>query len=77
MQSRVAKWGNSLGVRIPRTMAEHLHMAEGTPIDVVQRDNEIVIRRKQYSLEELLDKVTVENTHSETDWGKPMGRETW
>ncbi|MHB1681271.1 MAG: AbrB/MazE/SpoVT family DNA-binding domain-containing protein [Bacilli bacterium] len=58
-------------------MTERLHMAVGTPVEVVERDNEIVIRRKQYSLEELLDQVTVENTHSETDWGKPTGREMW
>ena len=28
-------------------------------------------------LEELLDQVTPENSHSEFDWGAPVGKEAW
>lgn len=30
-----------------------------------------------YTLEELLGKVTPENSHEATDWGKPVGNEVW
>lgn len=32
---------------------------------------------KGYTLEELLGKVTPENSHEATDWGKPFGSEVW
>jgi antitoxin component of MazEF toxin-antitoxin module len=28
-------------------------------------------------LEQLLDRVTPENRHEETDWGEPRGKEVW
>jgi hypothetical protein len=32
---------------------------------------------KSYTLEELLEGVTPENSHEATDWGKPVGNEVW
>lgn len=40
------------------------------------RDGEIVAS-PAYSLLELVDHITPENRHGETDWGKPSGREQW
>lgn len=77
MQTRITKWGNSLGVRIPQAYAERLKITEGTPVDILVRNDEIVIRRKRYTLEELLSNVAPGNIHGETDWGKPLGREEW
>jgi antitoxin MazE len=77
MQVRVTKWGNSLGVRIPQAYAECTKISEGTTVEVLVRDDEIVIRRKKYTLDDLLAKVTPDNIHGETDWGAPMGREEW
>jgi antitoxin MazE len=34
MQVRIAKWGNSLAVRLPKAIAEDLGLAEGQPVDV-------------------------------------------
>lgn len=34
-------------------------------------------RRARYPLAELLANVTPENTHKETSWGKPVGKEVW
>ena len=34
-------------------------------------------RRTEYTLEELLAQITPENLHGETDWGPPVGRESW
>ena len=79
MAAQVAKWGNSLGIRIPALIAKQAHLEEGTNIifDVV--DNSLVIRpkRHKYTLDELLEGVTSENIHAETDTGMPVGNETW
>jgi len=39
----------------------------------------IVIRpsRPTYSLERLVTKITQRNRHDESDWGTPVGHETW
>jgi len=77
VESQVTKWGNSLGVRIPRPLAEEAGLAEGTPIVLEVGEDAIVIRRKRYSLETLLAKVTPENLHGEIDTGRPKGHEVW
>jgi antitoxin MazE len=33
--------------------------------------------QEQYSLEELLARVTKKNLHSEVDFGLPVGKEVW
>lgn len=77
MQSHVTKWGNSLGIRIPKSLAEKIDLKEGTPIDLQLEDDAIIIRRKRYSLETLLSQVTPENVHEEVNTGDSVGRETW
>jgi len=34
MQVRIAKWGNSLAVRLPKAIAHDLGLVEGQPMDV-------------------------------------------
>jgi antitoxin MazE len=77
MQSHVTKWGNSLGIRIPKSLAEKLNLKEGTPIEMDFKDNEIVIRRKRYDLEMLLSQITPDNMHDEVSTGEPAGKEIW
>lgn len=77
MEPRVQKWGNSLGIRIPKPLAQKLGLTEGTPVEVEADNRGIVIRRKQYSLEELLSRVTPENLPGEVGTGPPVGREEW
>lgn len=77
MEPRVQKWGNSLAIRIPKPLAQQLGLTEGTPVEVEADNHRIVIRRKRYTLEELLSRVTPENLHGEVDTGLPVGREEW
>ncbi len=76
MLTNVTKWGNSLGLRIPRAIANKVGIHEGTPIDISVQDHHIVIR-KGYSLQSLLDQVTPENIHEETLTGSARGKEFW
>ena len=76
---QIAKWGNILGLRLPKAVALEASLGEGDTVEVSVRDGEIVIRaaRPTYSLLELVDQITPENRHGETDWGEPSGREQW
>jgi antitoxin MazE len=77
--TQIAKWGNSLGLRLPKTVAREAEVDEGDRVDVSVRNGAIVIRpsRPTYSLERLVAKITPRNRHDESDWGEPVGQETW
>jgi antitoxin component of MazEF toxin-antitoxin module/histidinol phosphatase-like enzyme len=70
MQTKVAKWGNSLGVRIPQWVAEKAEINDGTIVEVSFKDDAIIIIKKnRLSLEEMLNDITAENLHDELDTG--------
>nr|WP_156274444.1 AbrB/MazE/SpoVT family DNA-binding domain-containing protein [Moorella glycerini] len=77
MQPHVQKWGNSLGIRIPLSLAQKIGLREGTPVDLQVDEDAIIIRRKHYSLEQMLARIKPENIHSEIDTGPQVGREIW
>lgn len=74
----VSKWGNSLAVRIPQSLAKEARLSEGDCLAMdLDRDGSIVLRpaRRKYELSELVSRITSRNRHSETDWGEPQGKE--
>lgn len=77
MQTKVAKWGNSLGVRIPQWVAEKAEINDGSIVEISFKDDAIIIKKKKLSLEEMLNEITDENLHDEIDTGPVVGREIW
>jgi antitoxin MazE len=79
MQTQVGKWGNSLAVRIPAAYARDLDLKEGMELDVSVAEGGLVLRLlpREYTLDELVARITPENLHEETDWGPAVGRESW
>ena len=79
MTTQVAKWGNSLGLRLSKAVAQEAQIRDGDQVDVSVRNGAIVIRpsRRTYSLDELVSKITPKNRHGESDWGTSSGREAW
>jgi len=78
-KSRVARWGNSLAVRIPQEAAQQLGLSEGSEVNVVVTERSMMIRRARRitSLDELLEGVNPESAGAEIDSGPPVGREVW
>jgi antitoxin MazE len=77
VQSRVRKWGNSLGVRVPRELAVRAGLSEGARIDIEgYADGRIVITpsRRRFTLDELLAGMTPEQEPPLEDDG-PRGEE--
>jgi len=80
MNTRIQKWGNSLGLRIPKSLAEEAGVEAGSEVELSVKDGQLVVtptRRRKYRLRDLLRKVTPENVHDEIDTGGPVGREGW
>lgn len=79
MRTKVQKWGDSLGVRIPSPYAEETGLEEQSEVEISLADGALLIRpaSPSFTLEELLAGVTESNVHGEVDTGRPVGREVW
>ncbi|MGV1014791.1 MAG: AbrB/MazE/SpoVT family DNA-binding domain-containing protein [Methyloceanibacter sp.] len=82
MKTKLAKWGNSLGLRLPKVTAEEVGLKEGDVVDVLVEGSELRLRRqgrtRLYSLEEMLaemDRLGPENRPKFIDFGPDVGAE--
>jgi antitoxin MazE len=78
--TKVQKWGNSLGLRIPKAFAEEAGVAAGSEVILAIIEGGLIVRPahpRKYPLDELLHRVTAENRHAEVDAGGAVGREAW
>ena len=74
---QVARWGNSLGLRIPKDIAAQVGLREGSRVEIAVEGERIVITpaRRRYALAELLEGMTPEAMREAFDWGPDRGRE--
>ena len=80
MRTKVQKWGNSLGLRIPKAFAEEVAVEEGAAVDLSVADGNLVVRpvrQRRFELGELLAGVSESNLHTEVSTGESQGREVW
>ena len=80
MVTKILKWGNSLGLRIPKAFAKEAGVDEGSDVDISLDGDRIVIRLARpasYQLNDLVSQVREDNIHDEVSTGKPVGREAW
>ncbi len=78
MQTQIARWGNSLAVRIPQPLARAVALAEGSAIEIEVEDGRIVLRPTPPaapSLAELLAGITPDNLPDESFDDAPVGHE--
>lgn len=77
--AQLSKWGNSLALRLPKSVAREVRLDEGDTVEVSVEGGAIVIRpsRPRYSLDELVRGITRKNRHDESDWGGRLGDEAW
>jgi antitoxin MazE len=82
MKVKVSKWGNSLGVRLPKAAAEAAGLTEGSEVDVVVEGRELrlksAVRIPRYSLADMvaeMDRLGPENRPPLVDWGPDVGAE--
>ena len=78
----IVKWGNSLGLRIPKSLANRLNVQVGDTLEIAPTDEGLLLKKppqsqKSYVLSEILDSFVPSSTHSEVDFGPKQGREVW
>jgi antitoxin MazE len=80
MSVTLHRWGNSVGLRLPKPLLDQLGLKEGSEVDVKVENNRLVIepsRRRRYTMAELLEGFTPDDWPGEVDWGPPVGKEVW
>ncbi|GMO66494.1 MAG: AbrB/MazE/SpoVT family DNA-binding domain-containing protein [Treponemataceae bacterium] len=78
MEAVIRKWGNSLGIRIPRLIARQLSLKDGSCVDIKDTGSEIIIQpRKKTRLAGMLGKINSKNIHAEVETAEPIGNEIW
>ncbi len=80
MKVRIQKWGNSLALRIPKAFADESKVKQGTLVEVTTEKGKIIVKpvkAPEYTLDDLLSKVTKSNIHKETETGDASGKEVW
>jgi antitoxin MazE len=79
VRGKVKKWGNSLGLRLHKMVAEQLRLEDGSEVEIRVSGNRLVVTLSapKYSLAGLLERVNDRNVHVEADTGSPRGTEIW
>jgi len=82
MLSKIQKWGNSQGVRIPKILLEDSDIETGEEVDISVRDGKIIIESQskihgKYKIKDLVSRMPKKHLPKEEKWGLPVGREEW
>jgi antitoxin MazE len=80
MKTKAQKWGNSLAVRVPKSVATQIGLKAQDGLDIEVRDGNVVLKpqlRRVYRLDDLLKQINKKNVHKEVDSGGSVGRESW
>lgn len=77
-KSQVVKWGNSLAVRIPKSIAQEARLREGDSLVIEVHEEQVNLRRVDDvpTLQELVARITPENRYSEVSSAVDTGRES-
>ncbi|MBO5095421.1 MAG: AbrB/MazE/SpoVT family DNA-binding domain-containing protein [Bacilli bacterium] len=83
MESRLQKWGNSSGIRIPSSFLKSLGLKNDDKIEIVQGEDSIIIskpKKRHLTLEERIEMYekasdSEKGNIESYDWGEDLGKE--
>ena len=87
MRTTLQRWGNSQGIRLPKSIIESMGMHVGAPVivEVSGDHSQITITpatesrpiRGRHRIEDLISESAPGAFSGEQDWGKAQGKEVW
>jgi antitoxin MazE len=77
VHAKIQKWGNSQGVRIPKSILSSADFAEGEEVEIIAIEGKIVIEhsKRHKTLKERFKEYKGEYECSEWSTGSPKGQE--
>ncbi len=80
MVSKVTKWGNSQGLRLPKHVLESADIVIGDDVEVIPEEGQIIIRKvskRRFDLAEMVSRMPRNYKAREESFGEPVGKEEW
>jgi len=87
MKTTLQRWGNSQGVRLPKSIIQSLGMTVGSTVivEISGDQSQITIKpakesrpvRGRYRIEDLIAESSPNAFSGEHDWGSVQGKEVW
>ncbi len=84
MQATLQKWGNSQGLRIPKSILDLLQWDNNEKVEITTNGTELIIKKEpqhhRKTLEEMFQGYSEAKSNyvvEEIDWGEPVGDEVW
>ncbi|MGH6735777.1 MAG: AbrB/MazE/SpoVT family DNA-binding domain-containing protein [Methyloceanibacter sp.] len=78
MKVKIAKWGNSLAVRLPKAVVEEVGLKPDTEVDVTVQQGEVRVKRlrPRYTLEDMIAAIKPgTKAPPSVEWGPDRGSE--
>jgi antitoxin MazE len=78
MSVKIQKWGNSLGVRIPKSVIEKANLIENSMVEIENKNGGISIfpARAKFTLNDLLSDISKDNLPDKENFAIE-GKEIW
>ena len=79
MTAIISKWGNSQGLRLPKSIIEDLNLSIGDKIKITTENNKVIlepVKKKKYDIRELVKKVPKDYKAYE-EFEAKVGKEEW
>lgn len=80
MESRIQKWGNSNGIRIPKVFLDALNLKKDDLVEITKEEDRLIITKSVKSKETLQERIARydgPNLCEEFEWDEAVGRELW
>lgn len=82
MHAKIQKWGNSQGLRLPKSLLADAQLGVGDEVDISVKDGIMIVTpakkiRGKHRLRDLVLRIPENYNAGEVDWGEPVGREDW
>lgn len=68
MKTTAQKWGNSLAIRIPKSVAVQVELKAQDDLEIEVQDGNVVLKphpQRVYRLDDLVKRITSKNVHGE------------
>lgn len=80
MLSKIQRWGNSQGVRLPKHILDDAQMHVGDDLEIIVKEGRIALKKiekRRFELAEMVKQMPRGYKTREESFGQPTGKEKW
>ncbi len=80
MLSKIQKWGNSQGIRLPKYVLDDAQIHVGDDLEITVKEGQIALKKmakRKFELAEMVKRMPRGYHTREESFGTPTGKEEW